>query len=150
LLTRLLGSPAELQRSEVTTSRARGLWTHRGTTGRQPNQHDGRPAQPANASWTVCVDGRPKNEDGGDPAGVLIRVNERRSLDAIAALPTDRERGIGFLYLDRFARALSSQPCGEVIGGVEQPGIAGFGGEQDQLTDGDDAAVVRATVTESL
>jgi hypothetical protein len=37
-----------------------------------------------------------------------------------------------------------------VIGGVEQPGIAGFGGEQDQLTDGDDAAVVRATVTESL
>ena len=24
----------------------------------------------------------------------------------------------------------------------EQPGIAGFGGEQDQLTDGDDAAVV--------
>jgi len=32
--------------------------------------------------------------------------------------------------------------CGELIGGVEQPGIAGFGGEQDQLTDGDDAAVV--------
>jgi hypothetical protein len=27
-------------------------------------------------------------------------------------------------------------------GRVEQPGIAGFGGEQDQLTDGDDAAVV--------
>jgi hypothetical protein len=26
--------------------------------------------------------------------------------------------------------------------GVEQPGIAGFGGEQDQLADGDDAAVV--------
>jgi hypothetical protein len=58
------------------------------------------------------------------------------------ALPTDRERGIGFLDLDRFALALSSQPCGELIGGVEQPGIAGFGGEQDQLTDGDDAAVV--------
>jgi DNA replication protein DnaC len=33
---------------------------------------------------------------------------------------------------------------------VEQPGIAGVGGEQDQLTDGDDAAVVRATVTDSL
>ena len=39
-----------------------------------------------------------------------------------------------------FALALSSQPCGQLIGGVEQPGIAGFGGEQDQLTDGDDAA----------
>src|SRR5215470_17287182 len=28
------------------------------------------------------------------------------------------------------------------VGGVEQPGIAGFGGKQEQLTDGDDAAVV--------
>src|SRR5580700_7145441 len=37
---------------------------------------------------------------------------------------------------------VSSQPCREPIGGVEQPGIAGFGGEQDQLTDGNDAAVV--------
>ena len=74
------------------------------------------------------------SEDCGDPAGVLIRVNERRSLDAIAALPTDRERGIGFLDLNRFALALSSQPCCELIGGVEQPGIAGIGGEQDQLT----------------
>src|ERR1700747_3398039 len=68
--------------------------------------------------------------------------NERRSLDAVAALPTDRERGIGFLDVDRLALALSSQPCGGLTGGVEQPGIAGFGGEQDQLTDGDDAAVV--------
>src|SRR6476646_6820645 len=47
-----------------------------------------------------------------------------------------------FLDVDRLALALSSQPCGGLIGGVEQPGIAGFGGEQDQLTDGDDAAVV--------
>jgi len=37
--------------------------------------------------------------------------------------------------VDRFALPVSSQPCGELIGGVEQPGIAGFGGEQDQLTD---------------
>ncbi len=80
----------------------------------------------------------------------MIGVNEGRPVDAIAALPTDRERGIGFLDVDRFALPVSSQPCGELIGGVEQPGIAGFGGEQDQLTDGDDAAVVRATVTESL
>ena len=62
----------------------------------------------------------------------------------IAALPTDGEGGIGFLDVGRFALAVSSQPCGEPIGGVEQPGIAGFGGEQDQLTDGDDAAVESA------
>jgi hypothetical protein len=77
---------------------------------------------------------------------------ERRAHVALKALETlwFNTGTLGFLYLDRFALALSSQPCGEVIGGVEQPGIAGFGGEQDQLTDGDDAAVVRATVTDSL
>src|SRR4029077_16985219 len=64
------------------------------------------------------------------------------SIDAITALPTDGERGIGFFDVDWFALTVSSQPCGEPIGGVEQPGIAGFGGEQDRLADGDDAAVV--------
>ena len=74
----------------------------------------------------------------------MIRVDECRAFDAIAALPTNGEGGIGFLDVDRFALAVSSQPCGEPIGGVEQPGIAGFGGEQDQLTESDDAAVVEA------
>jgi len=59
----------------------------------------------------------------------------------VPALPADGERGIGFLDVDRFALPVSSQPRGQPIGRVEQPGIAGFGGEQDQLTDGDDAAV---------
>src|SRR5437879_12924945 len=49
---------------------------------------------------------------------------------------------VSFLDVDRLVLPLSSQPCGELVGGVEQPGIAGFGGEQDQLSDGDDAAVV--------
>jgi hypothetical protein len=44
--------------------------------------------------------------------------------------------------MDRFVLLVSSQPCREPLGGVEQPSIAGFGGEQDQLTDGNDAAVV--------
>src|SRR5690242_18907427 len=56
-------------------------------------------------------------ENGGDPAGVVIRVDECRSVDTIAALPTDGEGGIGFLDVDRFALAVSSQPCGEPIGG---------------------------------
>src|ERR1700745_3519792 len=49
---------------------------------------------------------------------------------------------LGSLEVAPLAVAASSQPCREPIGGVEQPGITGFGGEQDQLTDGDDAAVV--------
>jgi len=48
---------------------------------------------------------------------------------------------VSFLDVDRLVLPLSSQPCGELVGGVEQPGITGFGGEQDQLTDRDDAAV---------
>jgi hypothetical protein len=44
--------------------------------------------------------------------------------------------------VDRFVLPVSSQPCREPIGGVEQPSIAGFGGEQDQLTDGNDAAFI--------
>ena len=32
-------------------------------------------------------------EDGDDPAGIVIGVNEGRSIDAITALPTDGERG---------------------------------------------------------
>src|SRR5690242_20795197 len=43
-------------------------------------------------------------ENGGDPAGVVIRVDECRSVDTIAALPTDGEGGIGFLDGDRLDR----------------------------------------------
>src|SRR5258707_3329680 len=81
-------------------------------------------------------------EDGGDAAGIVIGVDESRSVDAIAALPTDGERGIGFFDVDRFALPVSSQPCREPIGGGGQPGIARFRGEQGQLTDGNDAAVM--------
>ena len=69
------------------------------------------------------------SEDGGDPAGIVIGVNKGRSLDAIPALPTDRKGDIGLFDVDRFALAVSSQSCREPVGGVEQPGIAGFGGE---------------------
>src|SRR5208282_5295962 len=33
----------------------------------------------------------------------------------------------------------AGQPCGELIGRVEQPGVAGFGRQQDKLTNSDDA-----------
>jgi hypothetical protein len=33
------------------------------------------------------------------------------------------------------------QPCGKLIGRVEQPGVAGFGRKQDKLTNGDDAPI---------
>src|SRR5215470_17861572 len=86
-------------------------------------------------------------EDPGHAAAIVIRIDEGRSFDAIASLPTDGERGIGFLDVDRFALAVSGQPCRKPVGGIEQPGIAGFGGEQDQLTDGDDTSVLMGRLT---
>jgi hypothetical protein len=81
-------------------------------------------------------------EDCGDTASFLIREYECRSLNAIAALPTDREGCAGFQDADWFGLPLSSQPYREAIGGVEKPGITGFGGEQDQLANRYDAAIM--------
>ncbi len=62
-------------------------------------------------------------------------------------LPTDREGGIGFFDVDRLGVAIMGELRGELLGWVEQPGIAGFGGEQDKLTDADDAPVVSGCPT---
>ena len=51
--------------------------------------------------------------------------------------------------MDRFGHPVSRQPCGEPISGVEQPGIAGFGGEQHQLTDGCSATFLLLSTTAS-
>jgi len=69
-------------------------------------------------------------QDGDGPSGYAIGVDKGRSLDVIPAVPADGKRGIGFFNLDRLAFASMSQPCGQPVGGVEQPGIGGFGGEK--------------------
>ena len=77
------------------------------------------------------------SEDGAGAACVAINVDECRSLDAIAALPADREGGISLFDVDRFGVPITGQPCSELVGRVEQPRIASFGREQDELTDAD-------------
>ncbi len=44
--------------------------------------------------------------------------------------------------MDRLALAISGEPCGKQIRAVEQPRVAGGGGEQHQLTNSDDATVM--------
>ena len=66
-------------------------------------------------------------EDGDDATGIPIRIDERRPIDPIAALPFDGKRGHGFHDLDRFSFAISCEPCGKPIRAVEQPRIAGLG-----------------------
>ena len=62
-------------------------------------------------------------EDGDDATGIPIRIDERRAIDAVAALPLDGERGRGFRDLDQFSFTISGEPCGEEISAVEQPCI---------------------------
>jgi hypothetical protein len=81
-------------------------------------------------------------EDGGDACGVAIDEDECVALDPIIALPSNGETGIGFLEVQFLRIAIPRQACGEVIGGIEQPGIAGFSREQHQRADGHKPAVV--------
>lgn len=82
------------------------------------------------------------SEDGACSACVAINVDECRSLDAIVALPTDREGGISLVDVDRFGVSIPGQSCSELVGRVKQPRIARFAREQDELTDADHASGV--------
>jgi hypothetical protein len=82
------------------------------------------------------------SEDGAYSTCVAIDVDECRSLDAIEALPTDREGGISLVDVDRFGVAIPGQSCSELVGRVKQPRIARFAREQDELTDADHASGV--------
>ena len=72
---------------------------------------------------------------------MAIGIDEGRSVEAIAAGPGDLEAGVGFLKGDGFRIAVAGEARGEAIGGVEEPGIACFGREEDELVGGDDASV---------
>src|SRR6201989_1221724 len=75
--------------------------------------------------------------DGGEPPGFSIHVNECGSLDAV-----NREGGLVFFDVEWFGVPIAGKPCGELIGGVQQPRIASLGGKQDKLADGDNAPIV--------
>src|SRR5208337_5284721 len=79
---------------------------------------------------------------GGDAATLTISIDEGWSVEAIVAGPSDLEAGVGFLKGDGLRIAVAGEAGGEVIGGVEEPSIAGFGREEDKLVGGDDASVM--------
>ena len=81
-------------------------------------------------------------EDGRDATASAIGVDEGRSVEAIVAGPSDLEAGVGFLEGDRLRVAVAGEARGEVVGRVEEPGVAGFGREQDELVGGNDAPVM--------
>ena len=58
-------------------------------------------------------------EDGRDAAGVAIGVDKGGPLDAIVALPFDREAGICLFQMNRIGVAVPGQPGRKVIRDVE-------------------------------
>jgi len=69
---------------------------------------------------------------------LFIKANEGRSFDAILACPTDGKAHLGFFDLGGQGITVAGEPQREVIGGVEQPSIAGFGREEDERTERDE------------
>ena len=72
-----------------------------------------------------------------------INYSGYRSVEAIGTGPGNLEAGAGFVPGNGFRIAVAGEARGEVIGGVEDPGIACFGREEDKLVSGDDASVAR-------
>src|SRR5260370_13996913 len=71
-------------------------------------------------------------EDGDNAGRVVVNEDESITVDAIIALPPDGEVGIGFLEVDRLGIAVPCQTGGEVIGRVQEPGVAGISRKQRQ------------------
>src|SRR5215831_15576306 len=81
-------------------------------------------------------------EHGCCAAGVAIGVDEGFAFDAIVAFPIDCKGSFGFFDVERFGVALAGEPECQVIVAIDDPGVAGFAGEQRELTDRDDAPIV--------
>jgi hypothetical protein len=80
-------------------------------------------------------------EDGENPAGDAVAIDEGRTVDAIVPGPGNGEAGLSVLDMDRFGLTIASQSSGQPLG-VQQPGITGVGGKQCQRTDTDKTSVV--------
>jgi hypothetical protein len=65
-------------------------------------------------------------ENGGGPTAISIRVEECRPHDPVLACRGDREGGLGVFDMDRLRVPIARQANGEVLGGIEHPGIGRF------------------------
>lgn len=66
-------------------------------------------------------------ENREDAAGIPIDKDESVAVDSICASPADGEPRIRLFKVDIFRIAIPRQPRGQMIFGVEQPGISGVG-----------------------
>ena len=59
------------------------------------------------------------SDDRGDPASFAIGVGKCGAINAIVALPSDREAGIGLVQMNWFRIPIPGQAGGKFIGEVE-------------------------------
>jgi hypothetical protein len=62
--------------------------------------------------------------------------------DPVVPLPSDSKPSLSLLEVQILRVTITSQTSGQPVGGIEQPRIAGIGGEQHQRSNGDKAAIV--------
>lgn len=77
-------------------------------------------------SWSARLSDLPPRiaEDGGDAASIAIGVDKGRPFNAIAALPFDREAGIGLPPDESVRSRRPGQSGRKPIGDVQQPGVS--------------------------
>ena len=71
----------------------------------------------------------------------VVSEDEGRPDDLVPAPPADLEALLGLDDVDGPWIARLGNPRGQVIGGIQDPGVAAFGREQQELADRYDAAV---------
>jgi hypothetical protein len=70
------------------------------------------------------------------------RRDEGSPLNAILSLPSDAEAGVSLLQVNRLRITIPSQGRSQLIGDVQQPGVSGIGGKQDQLTESNHPSIM--------
>lgn len=81
-------------------------------------------------------------KDRADVAGVLVQIDKSSAIDSVNSRPANGDIRVGLLDVDGQGVSIAGERCGQLIGGVQQPSIAGFGGKQQHLAKGNDASVV--------
>src|SRR3569833_1111845 len=76
-----------------------------------------------------------------EAAGGFVDEDEDEAVDAVAAWPADGEGVTLLVDVDVDGAAFFCYAEGKAVGGVEEPGVAVLGGEEQEVVDGDNQAV---------
>jgi hypothetical protein len=73
---------------------------------------------------------------------LVVLIDECLAVDAVTSLPADGIIGVGFLDVDRNWVPVIGESRGELVCRVQNPGVRGLGGKQNQRPDADNATIM--------